>query len=315
MEKKYLPLIYNLPAAKVFLNIFGLTLEDVEEVQEDSRVKIFYKDEKVGELIFFDGKVHISAEFDGYKLRSESPLAYGDLLFGLRNDIKCEIKKDDILINGEILIDGDPAHCRPQLKFKNKDSEVSILMWRDGKVCELNIEQGNVSETIQIGSYCVADGLNAHSINIGKYDETIFSYPYEYNAGVYYYKGDQEIVFKIQKEDECLKSPKMHYLYDLVPAAGDMNSNETIIQRGLLFQQLDPSAFRRINELREKLLVGDTHILDNLFGACFSTYPDELFKASFSFERPRMIFQDGTDTLGDSLKQGLPKGYQKSLNS
>ena len=220
------------------------------------------------------------------------------------------------MINGEILIDDDPAHCRPQLKFKDKDSEVSILMWRDGKVFELNIEQGNTSETIQIGSYCVTDGLNAHNIKIGKYDETIFGYPYEYASGVYFYGGNQEIVFKILKDGEYLRSSNsevMHYLYDSVPAAGDMNSNETIIQRGLLFQQLDPTAFRKIHELREKLLVGDTRVLDNLFGACFSSYPDELFKASFSFERPRMIFQDGTDTLSGCLKQGLPKDYQKKL--
>ena len=52
MKKDYLPLIYNLPAAKVFLNIFGLTLENVKDVQMDSKVKVFYKDEVVGELMF-----------------------------------------------------------------------------------------------------------------------------------------------------------------------------------------------------------------------------------------------------------------------
>ena len=337
MEKRYLPLSFNIPAARVFLNLFGLTLENVEEVQVDSKVKVFYKDEKVGELIFFDGKVFIVAEFNGYKLRADYPLStffgFQDietdnaLFFDFRNDIRFKIEKDDTLIEGTIMLDctldsgmGNHCHCLPEIKFKDKDREIDLKMRKDGEIFRLEINSLNVSEIIKINSHLIGDnGASCHYIDIGEYDKEKFGRPYEFVAGIISSKDGQEVNFRIKKNGEYIENngKYTHILTEMVPYAGT-TEEEISIQRGLLMQQLDPSAFRKINELRENLLIGNEHILNNLFSTCFSHYPDTGFKASFGFERPKMIFQDGTDTLMDTyLKPQIPKvkDFQKKLGS
>ena len=337
MGKRYLPLGFNIPAARVFLNLFGLTLENVEEVQADSKVKVFYKDKKVGELIFFDGKVFIVAEFNGYKLRAEYPLStffgFQDietdnaLFFELMNDIKFKIEKDDTLVDGTIMLDctldsgmGNHCHCRPEIKFKDKDREIDLKIWKDGEMFRLEINSLNVSETIKINSYLIGDnGASCHYIDIGEYDREKFGRPYEFVAGIISSKDGQEVNFRIRKNGEYIENngKPVHVLNEVLPYKGT-EEYEISRQRGLLMQCLDPSAFRKINELRENLLIGDEHILNNLFSTCFSNYPDIGFQASFGFERPKMIFQDGTDTLMDTyLKPQIPKvkDFQKKLGS
>lgn len=81
---------------------------------------------------------------------------------------------------------------------------------------------------------------------------------------------------------------------------GDEKSSELLIQKGKLMQQLDPTMFQRIRELRKVLSIGDNSILDNLISVCYDSYTDEEINALLGLERKKMIYQDGADSLKNS---------------
>ena len=58
VDKKQLTLIQNTCAARIFLNIFGLILGDVSQIDECSKIEILdQKNNQVGQLYFKQGKV------------------------------------------------------------------------------------------------------------------------------------------------------------------------------------------------------------------------------------------------------------------
>lgn len=95
----------NTCAATIFLNTFDLNLENVSDVNEFSKIKIFDKDmNKVGELHFDNGKVIMSANYNNSILDANS---------------------DIVKISGFVDIECDNAYLENGLvkllfKFKNK---------------------------------------------------------------------------------------------------------------------------------------------------------------------------------------------------
>ena len=66
----------NICAARIFLNTFGLTLENVSNVNEFSKIKIFDKTmNEIGELHFDKGKVIMSANYNNSVLEADFDIA------------------------------------------------------------------------------------------------------------------------------------------------------------------------------------------------------------------------------------------------
>ena len=71
MQEKYLTLAQNTCAARIFLNAFGLKLENIMDIDEFSVFKIYDKDmNEVGKLHFKNGKVMIAANYNNCLLYS-----------------------------------------------------------------------------------------------------------------------------------------------------------------------------------------------------------------------------------------------------
>ena len=80
MDNAYLTLEQNTCAARIFLNIFGLTLGDISNANESSRIKIFDNQaNEVGELYFDSGKIIMYANYNNCSLNAslEMPTIWG----------------------------------------------------------------------------------------------------------------------------------------------------------------------------------------------------------------------------------------------
>ena len=119
MGEKYLTLEQNTCAARIFLNTFGLTLENISDVNEFSKIKIFDKAmNEVGKLHFDNGKVIMSANYNNSVLDASfdinKMLGFVDpecesapfALFGQwSSKIAFQVQKsDNITLSGEFLI-------------------------------------------------------------------------------------------------------------------------------------------------------------------------------------------------------------------
>ena len=90
MLEKNLTLEQNICAAKIFLNTFGFKLEDVRNLTESSKIKIFNKSmNEVGELHFNNQKVVITAKYNKITLTASYDFAkmFGFVDVGYDNEL------------------------------------------------------------------------------------------------------------------------------------------------------------------------------------------------------------------------------------
>ena len=68
------------------------------------------------------------------------------------------------------------------------------------------------------------------------------------------------------------------YHNEYVPKINKDESSEAVIQKGLLMQKLDNEPIRKINDLRQLLLIDDISLSDNLRSVCYDSYDDKEIK-------------------------------------
>jgi len=179
-------LAQNNCAARIFLNAFGLTLENVTDIDAFSKIKIFNKDMNVvGKLHFDNGKVMISANYNNSLLEASYDIAKvfsfidrecGNALFGQWSS-KIEFKvenNNNIKLNGEFLIGcsvdsefGIKCLCHPLINCEvSNKGKITLKILRDGRTFGVYISSGNYEETIRIGAKGAVD------IALGIYSDT-----------------------------------------------------------------------------------------------------------------------------------------------
>lgn len=317
MNEKYLTLEQNICAARVFLNTFGLILENTSEVNEFSKIKIFDKKlNTVGELHFNNNKVIMLANYNDSMLEASFDIAKiwgfvdrecGNALFGQwSSKIAFQIQKtNNIKLSGEFLIGcsadseyGITCSCHPLINYKGpKKGNIILKILRDGSIFRLEIVAGENYEVINIRPWdCLL-----HDIKKGKYDEEKHSYPYRKYAGIF---NGAEIGENKDKLHVFLNEQEYHnqlaFRNEFPQKVGDDNSREILLQKGELMKDLDPNMFEKINELREVLSIGDISLLDNLVSVCYDSYTDEELSALLGVNRQKMIYQNGADSLVNS---------------
>lgn len=190
MGEKYLTLEQNTCAARIFLNTFGLALENVSDVNEFSRIKIFDKAiNEVGELYFDNGQVIMSANYNNSVLDANFDIAKmlgfvdiecGNVLFGQwSNKIVFRVKKaNNVKLSGEFLIRssadsefGVSCFCYPLI---NSDvvgkGNITLKILRNGRTFGLEVTSGSYNEIIDIMPWDDMNGFIKHVISNGKYD-------------------------------------------------------------------------------------------------------------------------------------------------
>lgn len=321
MGEKYLTLEQNTCAARIFLNTFGLTLENVSDINELSKMKIFDKGmNEVGELHFGNGKVIMSANYNNSVLDASFNIAkisgFVDIecdnaLFGeWSSKITFQVQKQDSLkLSGEFLIEslansefGVSCLCCPLINYEIPEKENIILkILRDGSMFSLEIVSREYYEVIDVRPWDRLNGFLLHDIQKGKYNEEKQAYPYRRYAGIFNgaergEKKDKLHVFL--NEEECHNH--LAFRNEFPPKVGDDNSKEILLQKGRLMQDLDPDMFEKIKKLREMLSIGDVSLLDNLVSVCYDNYTDEELNTLLGVNRQRMNYQNGANSLANS---------------
>lgn len=315
MSKQYLNIKRNTCAARIFLNTFDLVLEDIGDVNIFSEIKIFDKAmNEVGKLHFDNGKVIMSANYNNNTLKACYDIPeifggidkeYGNALYGhWSSKIAFQVNnKNNTKLSGEFLIEnsidsefGVSCLCHPLINCEIPEKGNIILKILRYSMFELEIISGDYYETIFLSPGDSLNGFIRHDITIGKYDKEQKSYPYEKYASITDGKKGRLRVYLCEKEYKN----KLTLHKEFIPEVGSNNSTETLLQKGFLMQKLDPDMIRKINQLRELLLIGNISLFDNLISICYDSYTDEKIKALLGVKRQKMDYQDGADNLADS---------------
>jgi len=346
MAEKYLMLEQNIPAARIFLNIFGFILETAEDINQFSKLKIFdLEKQEIGSLHFQDGKVMmlvnyhdnvLEASFDiakiwGFVDVEGNPKTHHNagLFAQWSSKITFHIQKiDHIQISGELSIAssadssfGVTCRCHPLIQCEVPDKgTILIKMAREGYAFYSQFSSENYREEIDIDPDDWLNGFIRHVTYSGKYDSKTYSHEYERYAGIFNGAECGEDKNKLQVFlTEERNGNRISFHNELVKKAGSDDSNELFIQKGMLMQQLDQDMFQKIASLKKILMLHDISLLDNLVSVCYDIYTDEVVNALLGLERKPMCYQDGAISLVHSYfgigsnRPFFPEEVQKRL--
>ena len=317
MGEKYLTLEQNVCAARIFLNTFGFILEDVGDVNEFSKIKIYDKSmNEVGELYFNNGQVIMNAKYSESKLTASYNIAkiFGfidiesdDALFGQwSSKIDFQIENSDYNIKGEFLVAntadsqfGIGCKCHPLLTLNIPyRGDITLKILRDGCAFYFEFNTENYNEMIEFKP--ISEYIR-HVITKGEYNQAKHQYPYRKYVGVFNAAEcgeDKDKLNMFLSEEQ--KGEILNYRRELVKKVDKNNYIELNIQRGLLMQQLDGDMLEKVQLLREIFTIDGISLLDNLISVCYDSYTDEELVALLGTKRPTPIYQDGTKTLTNS---------------
>lgn len=316
MGENHLTLEQNTCAARIFLNTFGLTLGNVKDIDEFSKIKIFDRTMKeVGELHFDNGKVIITANYNNSILEANFDIAkvlgFVDsecknapfALFGQWfSKIEFQVKNpNNINISGEFLLDcsvdtefGVSCRCHPLINcdVAGKGNK-TLKILRNGRTFGLEVSSGSYKETIDIMPWDDINGFIKHVISCGKNRQEHRRYGV-FSAGI----GNEDKLHLFLSETKY--GTQISFRNEFPPKFGDDESELLVIQKGILMQELDPDMFGKIQRLGAVLCFGDISLLDNLVSVCYDSYTDAELSALLGIERQHMIYQDGADNLINS---------------
>ena len=315
MFEKNLTLEQNICSARIFLNTFGLYLEDTNNINESSKIKIIDNSmNTVGNLSFNNDKVVMSANYNNVILNAHFGLAkikgFMDIeednaLFGKwSSKINFKVQQqNNIKLSGEILVDCSidskfeiSCHCHPLIKCEiPSKGEAELKILRDGRTFGLNINSQKYNETIDVKPW---DNIK-HVISKGEYNPEKYQHEYTKYMGIFEAGGsDKDKLHVFLEEKNWDKIISLKNAWPL--KEGTDNSKSLTIQKGMLMQDLDPKMFEKIKELGELLSFGAVSLLDNLISVCYDSYTDDEISALLGVNKQKMNYQNGADTLVDS---------------
>jgi len=316
-ETVYLTLKEQMSAARVFLNTFGLILDEPEEIDVYAfKINILNQNNKeTGMLYFEDGKVKIQADTPFGKLKSEYNLAtysgFRDIECGgsfieWRTNINFNIfLNKEFNLDGEMQIDcsmdttfGNKCRTHTLLKYNENENNITINFMRDGCIFSYKMESENEKEIINVSPCDIWGDYIKHYYHKGKYDENKYGYPYKKVSGVRnHHKNDNSL--EVYSFVEKYVYP-VSYTEKFIKREGKDESAESVIQKGLLMQLYEKDYTKKLEEIRNKFTNDDISLIDNLMDVSLASYSDEEVKALFGTDRHKVNYQNGANNLIDA---------------
>lgn len=186
----------------------------------------------------------------------------------------------------------------PLLKYEVPENGIiNLKILRNGSTFCLEIKSNESYEIIDVRPWDNLNDYIRHDLKKGKYDEEKHAYPYRWYAGVFSV-GSNENKNKLHvflNEEEYNK--ELSYRNEFPLKVAEDNTREGLLQKGRLMKELDPSMYRKIQELRKILIIDDISLLDNLVSVCYDSYTNEALEALLGVERQKMKYQDEADSL------------------
>ena len=320
-------------AGRIFLNVFGFTLEDGEIYTKGDSLKIFDKNKKIvgnlnldklhevykdwrGEVHYIceDEKVFINVNHNGnilkasYVVPNPSSIITPDTNYengDWASNISFEfIDSDNHKMEGRINIDcifnsyGElNSVCHSEFKFMNKDNREVNIKIHNLCFIDITIDGDNYSEKIAIeDTYSSYNGYKViHQVNEKGISKVVKVTEYDNDNN---YK--LLMVYDIYKDNSGEKvvpkiGIKIKKRYEDYEEATEMEDLELIKVQGE-----DQEMFNRINELFDYIKCDGVSILNNVVNITFDDYSDEWVKYLFGIDRDRTIYQDGASNLTDA---------------
>lgn len=310
MDKNNLNVFQNLNSGRVFLNIFGLKLEDKKEIDKLFRLKIFdSKDEEVGLLYFKDGHINIDVNSNfgkiaaSYDIAEISKKGHDNFLLEWQNKVNFTVVSNNkINFKGNIVfecsVDSEfEVHCitNSSIEFNKYPKKIIMEFMKNGHEFRYKEISDEYFEQLEVNCYDFVNGFIKHQIRKGRYDREKLGYPYIQFYGILPVNSDKEKIRVHAFSQGYLEI--LFYMQQEVLSEFELDSKASIIQKGLLMKKLDPDFFKKIEEIRNLFINDDVSLLDNFIDISFYNYTDEQIKSLFGFDIQRIKYQNGATNL------------------
>ncbi len=300
----------TLYSARIFLNTFGFILENVNDINEFSTIKIFdQKKNQVGHLYFNNGQVNMVANYNDNILNANCDIVKINRCVDDTDGTITAVWNSSInfvnntnTLSGRFIINNSidsqysiHCTCHPLICYNLPEKgNIILIIHNSNSIFDLQIITKDSTEIIDIRPITLEGTFFKHDFKRSKYDQDGNKYSYRKYAVLSHYsnKDDLHVYMEEQEHDKILS-----FRNEFIPKLGNNNCKEDSIKRGILMQQLDPDMFKKIEQLRQILKIGDISLLDNLISVCYDNYTDEEVNALLGLQRKLMNYQGGYDNL------------------
>lgn len=315
--RKALDINVSIRAAIIFLNTFGLILEEKDSMDDVTELNIYDKENKVVGKTTLNGKVIKIEAQTGYGTLNasyETGFMSGAIDYESKNAPKyirwanhitfemCDNQKK--VMNGDFSVTifadeefGIKCLAHPSFVYYASDGSLLELKFQtDGKVFYLEYQKDDLREIIDLTPYF--DRCFCHQITKGAFGNDwsyIKSYVLRNGAG-----GDLSDEFETlvvesingkETNKEFKTKKKIAREYD------ETKFKELLDQKASLVQDIGSDAFNRIQNIIKFFDVNNNSLIDNFLSVSLNSYSDSQIKGFLGIDRKRFMFQNGTDNL------------------
>ncbi len=313
MEKISLNYAQSICAARVFLNTFGLILEDVNEIDASSKIGIFDSNtNRVGELHFEDMKVLISAEYyDNASLVASYFIPTIYLSYNIHKwtsdiDFSCSLGSKfnicgrfpiESFINDNMEFS---CYCHPSLEYTIPGKEVtSIGILNDDGIFKADTKIGDYHEEINVNPMAIFGKSISHIITVGPYNNGKDHWPYYREFSVTAQNNAESNEGElVVSTTETANSIDLLHQSKVVKMISSPESRETLDFKSLL--AFNPRLHQSISRLSNNLTLWGSPILDYMLSNLNDYLDDTAFYFLLGIDKTTVPYQNGANNISDA---------------
>ncbi len=299
----------DVKAAKVFLSVFGLSVEEKINVSCSDKLKILNSESKeVGKLNY---RNHVNHRQHEVYMSAVTEFGSMDAFYTTGDSntlINYYISENEKLYSGVFIIDyyahsklNEACKCSSMLDYSiNLKTIMSLrVQMKRGEIFNLQLWNNDEHEEIKLKPFYMYDDDITHYITKG-YNEKDKGYPYKKSSLVRELKiidkDELEALVRIDTYDKAIKIKD--FFQDKLE-----DKKEALIQMCNLMKEIDPDMYERINYAKGLLTVGNISLLDNFINLCLKSYSDKEIQALLGIKRDSIKYENAVR----QLKQYYPK--------
>jgi len=317
MDEKLLENKLNLAGAKIFLNTFGLILDNVTSIQIPMEIEIFnHEKEVVGkckiEKRYEEIETIIEAECKNDRLEATlktfrlSNIEWNENEIAFSNEVKWKVlRKQQEELEGIFTIystlsdkNGLSFYCQVEMKTDVKDYGLCKIWFNRLKTAFIaSIKNDKFDEGITVGPGSELDNFY-HCKKSSEFDSTHYVFPYSKVCGIgrdTWENGEETV--QVYRGEQV--EGKYIDLIDEVRVVSGTQEEENI-KKACFMNSIDPDMFVKLNELRNIFMFGEMSLVDNFISVCLDRFTEREIYNFFGTECRKGLYQNGLGSLVES---------------
>ncbi len=316
MEKKKLTYEQNIRSALVFLNTFGLKMEEKEVLTDGTSLKVYDNINIVGKVDIVGEKVVIKAALNHGILEASYDVAKfsGFIDYESNNakfmhwetNISYSVKdtSEKKVMTGDFIITcsadseyGIKCLCHPTFSCSlDNGTFLELQIQKNGNLFKMESTQDDLYEMISVRPYDGDDGYFRYILTKEKYDHDC---PYMEVYTVSDKSALQDHILQVRHiidkhgDISVLQSTE-------VERNDELTSDQSLEQVIDLIQKVGGKAFERIQQIVDYFRTDQISLIHNFIAVSMTSYTDDEIKGLLGINRVPMQFQNGTDNLMDA---------------